>query len=45
VLAIRSLGVLGAPEAQPFLIEWTKDSDPGVAGAAREAVGRIHAGR
>jgi HEAT repeat protein len=43
VLAIRSLGVLGAPETQPFLIEWTKDADAEVAAAAREAVGRIHA--
>ncbi len=43
VLAIRSLGVLAAPETQPFLIEWTKDADPDVAAAAREAVGRIHA--
>lgn len=43
VLAIRSLGVLGAPETQPFLIEWTKDANAEVAAAAREAVGRIHA--
>jgi hypothetical protein len=43
VLAIRSLGVLGAPETQPFLIGWTKDADAEVAAAAREAVGRIHA--
>lgn len=43
ILAIRSLGVLGAPETQPFLIEWTKDANAEVAAAAREAVGRIHA--
>jgi len=43
LLAIRSLGVLGAPETQPFLITWTKDQDPEIAAAARDAVARIHA--
>lgn len=42
LLAIRSLGALGAAETQPFLIGWTKDADAEIAAAAREAVGRIH---
>ncbi|MBK8980592.1 MAG: HEAT repeat domain-containing protein [Planctomycetes bacterium] len=42
VLAIRSLGVLAAPETLPFLIEWTKDADAEVATAARAAIQRIH---
>lgn len=42
VLAIRSLGVLGAPEALPHLIEWTKDADTEVAAAARAAIELIH---
>lgn len=43
LLAIRSLGALGAAETQSFLIAWTKDrQDAEVAAAAREAVGRIH---
>jgi HEAT repeat protein len=42
VLAIRSLGVLAAPETLPFLITWTKDGDPGVAEAARAAIATIH---
>ena len=37
-----SPSVLGAPETQPFLIEWTKDPDADVAAAACEAVGRVH---
>src|SRR5690606_11186667 len=43
LLAIRSLGLLGAPETLPLLIEWTKDEDADVARAALEAVQRIHA--
>ncbi len=42
LLAIRSLGALGAAETQSFLIGWTKDPDAEIAAAAREAVGRIH---
>ena len=43
LLAIRSLGVLGAPEPLPLLIGWTKDPDTDVAQAAREAIQQIHA--
>ena len=43
VLAIRSLGLLAAPETLPLLIAWTKDQDASIASAAREAVQRIHA--
>lgn len=42
LLAIRSLAVLNAPEALPYLIDWTKDADAGVADAARAAVAQIH---
>jgi hypothetical protein len=43
VLALRSLAVLGAPEALPYLIDHTKDADADVAAAARAAVAQIHA--
>lgn len=43
VLALRSLGLLGAPEALPYLIDATKDADAEIAQAAREAIARIHA--
>lgn len=42
LLAIRSLGLLGAPEALPFLIEWAQDVDAAVAAAAKAAVLEIH---
>ena len=42
LLALRSLGALGAPEALPYLIEWTGDQDQELAQAARDAIGRIH---
>lgn len=42
LLAIRSLGALGVPEALPFLIEWTQDADPAVAKAAKDAITQIH---
>ncbi|HLQ36655.1 MAG TPA: HEAT repeat domain-containing protein, partial [Planctomycetota bacterium] len=42
LLAIRSLAVLGAPEAQPYLIEWSQDPDAEIAAAARAAVAKIH---
>jgi len=42
LLAIRSLAVLAAPESLPYLIDWTKDTDPEIAAAAREAVAQIH---
>lgn len=43
LLALRSLAVLGAPEALPYLIDWTKDADAEVCAAARDAIARIHA--
>lgn len=43
LLAIRSLGVLGAAETLPFLIEWTMDSNAELSAAARAAIARIHA--
>lgn len=43
LLAIRSLGQLGVPEALPFLIEWAKSADAEIATEARSAVARIHA--
>ncbi len=43
MLAIRSLGSLGAPEALPFLIDWTTDADPEITAAARAAITQIHA--
>jgi HEAT repeat protein len=42
LLAIPSLGVLGAAESLPYLIDWTKDADADVAAAARAAVAQIH---
>jgi hypothetical protein len=42
LLAIRSLGALGVPEALPFLIEWTTDGDPKIAQAAKDAITEIH---
>ncbi|HZN40040.1 MAG TPA: HEAT repeat domain-containing protein [Planctomycetota bacterium] len=42
LLAIRSLGALGAPESLPYLIEWTKDADAEIAAASRAAVAKIH---
>lgn len=42
LLAIKSLGVLGAPEALPFLIDWTNDADKDVQAASRAAITQIH---
>ncbi|MFT4516281.1 MAG: HEAT repeat protein [Planctomycetota bacterium] len=42
LLAIKSLGVLGATEALPFLIDWTQDADKDIAGAAKAAITKIH---
>ncbi|MFN3243375.1 MAG: HEAT repeat domain-containing protein [Planctomycetota bacterium] len=42
LLAIASLGVLGKPEALPFLIDWTQDADAAIAEAAKAAVQKIH---
>ena len=42
LLAIRSLGTLGAAEALPFLIAWTKDDDAEIAKAALEATTAIN---
>jgi len=42
LLAITSLGALGVPEALPFLIEWTQDTDANVAKAAKDAITQIH---
>lgn len=42
LLAIKSLGVLGAPEALPFLIDWTQDADKDIGEAAKEAITKIH---
>jgi hypothetical protein len=42
LLAIQSLGVLGVPEALPFLIEWTQDTDTDIASAAKAAITKIH---
>lgn len=42
LLAIRSLGDLGAPEALPFLIDWMTDTDADLAAAARAAIQTIH---
>ncbi|MGB3968049.1 MAG: HEAT repeat domain-containing protein [Planctomycetota bacterium] len=42
LLAITSLGTLGAPEALPFLIEWTQDPDAELAAAAKAAITQIH---
>jgi HEAT repeat protein len=42
LLAITSLGALGMPEALPFLIEWTQDTDADIAKAAKDAITQIH---
>ncbi|MEO6597830.1 MAG: HEAT repeat domain-containing protein, partial [Planctomycetota bacterium] len=42
LLAIESLGILGVPEALPFLIEWTQDPDADIATKAKAAVTAIH---
>lgn len=42
LLAIKSLGVLGVPEALPFLIEWSQESDGDIQVAAKEAITQIH---
>ncbi len=42
LLAITSLGTLGVPEALPFLIEWTQDTDASIAKAAKDAITQIH---
>ena len=42
LLAIKSLGVLGAPEALPFLIEWSQEEDADVQAAANAAITQIH---
>ena len=42
LLAIMSLGTLGAPEALPFLIDWVKDADADVQKAAKDAITQIH---
>lgn len=44
LLAITSLGALGAPEALPFLIEWSQEADPDIAARAKDAITRIHLG-
>ncbi len=41
LLAIRSLGTLGAAEALPYLIEWTGDTDAEVAATSRAAIEAI----
>jgi len=43
LLALGSLAALGAPEALPYLIDWSKDPDADVAKAARAAIDRIQA--
>jgi hypothetical protein len=42
LLAITSLGTLGVPEALPFLIDWTSDTDGEIAAAAKAAITQIH---
>ncbi|MBL8750899.1 MAG: hypothetical protein JNK78_17190, partial [Planctomycetes bacterium] len=41
LLAIRSLGTLGAAEALPYLIEWAGDTDADVTAASRAAIEAI----
>ncbi|MCA9002216.1 MAG: HEAT repeat domain-containing protein, partial [Planctomycetes bacterium] len=41
VLAIRSLGMLAAPEALPFLIDWVGQGPDAVKAAGEEAIERI----
>lgn len=42
LLAVRSLGALGAPESLPFLIDWMADPDQEIAAAVRAAITQIH---
>lgn len=42
LLAVRSLAILGAAEALPYLIDLTKDQDQELAAAARAAITAIH---
>ena len=42
LLAVRSLAILGAAEALPYLIDLTKDQDQELAAAARAAIAAIH---
>lgn len=42
LLAIKSLGALGVPEALPFLIDWSAETDAEVASAAQAAITAIH---
>lgn len=42
LLAIKSLGTLGVPEALPFLIDWAAEGDAEVASAAQAAITAIH---
>lgn len=42
LLAIQSLGVLGVPEALPFLIDWSQAADADIAAAAKQAITQIH---
>lgn len=42
LLALQSLGVLGVPEALPFLIDWSRDTDPAIQQAAKDAITQIH---
>lgn len=42
LLAVRSLAMLGAAEALPYLIDLTKDQDQELAAAARAAITAIH---
>ena len=42
LMAIRSLGTLGVPEALPFLIRSSQDGDEEIAAAAKAAVAAIN---
>jgi len=42
LLAIKSLGVLGVPEALPFLIEWSQEKDADIRAMAKAAITEIH---
>jgi hypothetical protein len=42
LLAVRSLAILGAAEALPYLIDLTKDQDQELAALARAAIAAIH---
>jgi len=41
LLAIKSLAVLGVPEALPFLIDWSQEPDAEIAAAAKGAITQI----